>query len=99
MEEYLETLCPNKEMINALAKDFAAKTPAEQIQKAIQHYEEEEADILDMLDQDFHRQIHTEETIMDCAEDLYRVRRILMHLRERLEVDSLMKTFEAMETS
>jgi len=102
MDIVLESMCTKKLIIDTEAKLYASACDASQIQQAIEHHEEEESDILDMIDQDFHRQLHTEETIMEYAEAIYRVRRIIFHLRERFNkensMDELMESFQDMTT-
>ena len=102
MDDYLESVCTNKEAIDKKAKEYASSYQEQYVQQALEHYDEEEAEIVDMLDQDFHRQLHTEETIMEYATALYRVRRIVFYLRERFNalngMDQLMDAFEEMST-
>jgi len=102
MDDYLESVCTNKEIIDKKAQEYASSYQEQYVQQALEHYEEEEAEILDMLDQDFHRQLHTEETVMEYATALYRVRRIVFYLRERFNalngIDELMESFQSMNT-
>jgi len=102
MDVYLEEVCPNKSDIDDKAKVYAYSYEEHLVHEALEMYEEEEAEIDDMLEQDFHRQLHTQDTVIEYAIALYRVRRIIFHLRERFnnsnEMNCLMESFEGMST-
>jgi hypothetical protein len=102
MDVYLEEVCPNKSDIDDKAKVYAYSYEDHLVHEALEMYEEEQAEIDDMLEQDFHRQLHTQDTVIEYAIALYRVRRIIFYLRERFNnansIDSLMESFEGMST-
>lgn len=100
MDDHLESLCPNKEDIDKMAKEYAYSYEENQVHRVLEQYEEEEAEIIGILDDDLHQPVHTEEAIMEYAKMLYRVRRIIIYLRERFHnyVDELMESFQSMKT-
>ena len=102
MDEYLESLCPDKLDTDKKAKEYAYSYSQEEVHLILEQYEEEEAEIVDLLDQDFHRQLLTDDTVLEYAVTLYRVRRIIFYLRERFHgnnaIDELMDCFESMNT-
>jgi len=102
MDDYLELICNNKEHLDTNARKRAYSYPEKHVKEALDYYTDEEAEIMDMLDQDFHRQLHTEETVMEYADGLFHIRRIIFYLNERLaskgEVDELTNVFQEMAT-
>jgi hypothetical protein len=102
MDLILESLCKRKVPIDAEAKLYAHAYSSSQVHEALEYHEEEESEIVDMIEQDFHRQLHNEETINEYADGLYRVRRIIFYLRERFtkdeSMDELMGSFQQMAT-
>jgi hypothetical protein len=105
MDEYLDSVCPNKHEIDKNAKEYAYSYQEEEVHLTLEQYEEEEAEIVGLLDEDYHRQLLTEETIMEYATNLYRIRRVIFYLRERFHgiienntMDELMDCFESMNT-
>jgi len=102
MDEVLESMCSKKIRIDAEAKLHAYTYSSSQVQEAIKYHQEEESDVVDMIEQDFHRQLHDEDTIAEYADSIYRVRRIIFHLRERSNkdesMDELMECFQEMAT-
>jgi len=105
MDDHLESLCPNKEEIDKMAKEFAYSYKDNEVHRVLEQYEEEEAEIVEVLDQDLQQPVHTEEAIMEYGKMLYQVRRIIFYLRERfnkmlqnIEVDELMESFQGMNT-
>ena len=77
----MEELCLCEETFSA--EDYANKVKEEHLLEAIEHFEEEEAEIEDLLAQDYHRQLHTEETLAEYIKAIRRVRDILYYLRRR----------------
>lgn len=102
MDLILESLCKKKVPIDAEARLYAYAYSGSQIEEAIEYHQEEESDIVDMIEQDFNRQLHSEETINEYADALYRIRRIIFHLRKRSNkdesMDELMESFQEMAT-
>jgi 6-phosphogluconate dehydrogenase len=102
MDLILESLCKKKVPIDTEARLYAYAYSGSQIEEAIEYHQEEESDIVDMIEQDFNRQLHNEETINEYADALYRVRRIIFHLRARSNkdesMDELMESFQEMAT-
>jgi hypothetical protein len=102
MDEYLESVCPNKLDTDKKAKEYAYSYQQEEVHLVLEQYEEEEAEIVDLLDQDFHRQLLTDDTVIEYAINLYRIRRIIFYLRERFHgnnsMNELMDCFESMNT-
>jgi hypothetical protein len=105
MDEYLDSVCPNKHEIDKNAKEYAYSYQEEVVHLTLEQYEEEEAEIVGLLDEDYHRQLLTEDTIMEYATNLYRIRRVIFYLRERFHgiienntMDELMYCFESMNT-
>ena len=77
----MEDLCLCEEEFSA--EDYANKVKEEHLLEAIEHFEEGEAEIEDLLAQDYHRQLHTEETLAEYVNAIRRVREILYYLRRR----------------
>jgi hypothetical protein len=105
MDAVLESMCNKKEALDLEARVYAYTWVEEHLVQLITHFEEEEAEIVDMVEQDINRQLQDEVTVMEYADALYRVRRVIFHLRERytnLTEDSsmtdLMSTFNTMST-
>jgi len=102
MDEYLESVCPNKDDTDKSAKEHAYSYQEAQVHEALEQYEEEEAEIVSLLDEDFHRGLLTDDTVLEYAVNLYRIRRIIFHLRERFhgnnDMNELMDCFESMNT-
>ena len=105
MDAMLESMCNKKEALDLEARVYAYTWVEEHLMQLITHFEEEEAEIVDMVEQDFHRHLYDEVTVMEYADALYRVRRVIFHLRDRytkLTEDSsmtdLMSSFNTMST-
>jgi hypothetical protein len=102
MDKILEALCKRKVPIDTEAKLYAHAYSSSQVHEALEYHEEEESEIVDMIEQDFHRQLHSEETINEYADALYRIRRVIFYLRERFNkdeaMDELMESFQEMAT-
>lgn len=105
MEDLLETINDKMPHIDVNAYQQASTYQDEQLLQAIEFYEEEHAEIIDLIQQDFSRQLHTEETIQEYAEALYLSIRTIFHLKERFyriinnnSMDELMDSFQSMST-
>ena len=99
MEDILDVICDKDGAIDLMSKEYAYKYKEEQLLEVIEHYKGEEAEINELIEQDYHRQLHTEDTIMEYAIILYRVRRILYYLNKRLNpMDDMINTFQGMKT-
>jgi hypothetical protein len=65
------------------AEEYASRVKEEDLVEAIEYFEEEEAEIEDLLAQDYHRQLHTEETLAEYTMAIRRIRDIIFYLRKR----------------
>lgn len=94
----------DKDEVDEKAKECAYRYKDEEVFQALEHYELQEAEIQEMLNEDFHRQIHSQETIMEYAEALYNIVRIVHYLRERFftgpddSMEGIEEEFAAMTT-
>ena len=99
MEDILDVFCDKDGTIDLMSKEYVYKYKEECLLQAIEHYKGQEAEINDLIEQDYHRQLHTEDTVMEYATILYRVRRILYYLNERLySIDDMINNFQGMKT-
>jgi len=105
MDDHLELLCENKEEVDKMAKQYAYSYQDNQVHQVLEQYEEEEAEIVEVLDQDLQQPVHTEEAIMEYGKILYQIRRVVFYLRERFHtiiennsMDELMESFQGMNT-
>ena len=105
MEALLESIKDRKPHIDAKAKAVALSYDNNHLLQAIEYHEQEHAEIIDLFHQDFSRQLHTEETIIEYAEALFLSMQTVFHLRERFykiidnnSMDDLMDSFGAMST-
>ena len=105
MEDLLETINDRKQYIDINAKAFASTYDNNHLLQAIEFHEEEYAEIIDLIQQDFSRQLHTEETMIEYAEALFLSMRTIVYLRERFHkiiednsMDELMDSFQSMST-
>jgi hypothetical protein len=84
------------------AEDYVSRIPEEHIEEAIEYFEEQEAELEDMMLHDHRNGLHTEETIATYIKAIQRTRDILFCLRKRFydgpeEDDGMGDITEALE--
>jgi hypothetical protein len=104
MDAVLESMCNKKEQLEAEARLYVYSWGEDHLVQLVVHFEEEEAEIVDMFEQDFHKLLHDEETVTEYADALFRVRRVIFHLRDRYNklmdssMNDLVSSFNTMQT-
>jgi hypothetical protein len=63
------------------AEEYVSRIPKEHLEEAIEYFEEQEAELEDMMVQDYRNGLHTEETIATYIKAIQRTRDILFCLR------------------